>query len=332
MGLFTRKAKDKAKELEQQEMIPRPTYTLEQEIIAKEATIDAQVASTSTLNNIKWNKWIQINLWANYFANRFTYITKNPIHNKFINKTLRHGFIYGKVGVWYNNGTPELIHVLEEKEHKYRVVINEENNNFFYKEMKRDRAIEVWKGDVIFYQFDSLNLPAITLLQPVLKFEELVQKVLYNETLTNATRIMRDVSPGTSNKTAQQFMNFDSPIINRIEGGQDKYQGLTLETNSEKVLDTIEYAKNWYYDILGRRTNSDFKKTHSLNSEIEAGQFNAQVLEKDRHLYLWDFLRDYSYLFNIQIDLEMLNGNIQNVRDLNIKIKEVDNETKPSHG
>lgn len=312
MGLFSKKKKalDKLNQIEQNNFTPLDTFNLENNILAQEAAIDSQVGTTSILDSIQWNRWIHINLWADYYANRFRYETLFNVHNVAINRALRNGFIYGRVGVWNNNGTPEIVQYINEENGKLRVSVIKEDTQ---ENNPRQNNILVDKNQVIYYQFNSLAYSAFLTLAPVLKLEQLIQKVLYNETLTNATRILRDTEAGSSAKAAQQFINFNSPIIHRLEGGSDRYQGLTLDTNTDKALEVMEYAKNWYYEVYGRRTNSDFKKTHSLNSEIEAGQFNCEVIERDRHMYLKIFLKDYANLFNIKIQLENLEGNFEDV-------------------
>lgn len=313
MGIFNKKKKalDKLNEIEQNNFTPLDTFNLQNEIVAKEAAIDSQVGRTSILDQIQWNRWIHINLWANYFANRFKYEVKSlynkRIHNRIINRALRNGFIYGKIGVYNNNGTPEVVQYINEENGKYVVSIIEDDSAEHNNNKNR---IVVDKDKVIFYQFDSLGYSAFLTLAPVLKLEQLTQKVLYNETLTNATRILRDTEKGSEySSSAQQFVNFKSPIIHRIEGGSDRYTGLTLDTNTQPLIEVMEYAKNWYYEILGRRTNADYKKTHSLDSEIEAGQFNVEVLERDRYMFFKDFIEDYQKLFCVIIKIEKMDIN-----------------------
>lgn len=321
MGIFNRKKKaiDKVKEIEQSNYTPLDTFNLQNQIQAQEAAIDSQVGSSSILDNIQWNRWIHINLWCDYYANRFKYEASDYQHNFIINRALRNGFIYGTCGVWNNNGTPEIVQYINEENGRLKVSIIQDDSK---EHNLRENNIVVNKSDVIYYKFNSLGYSAFLTLAPILKLEQLIQKVLYNETLTNSTRIIRDVDAASSKKTAQQFIDFLSPIINRFNNGKDRYEGLTLNTNTEKVLDVMEYAKNWYYDVLGRRTNTDFKKTHSLDSEIEAGQFNAEVLERDRYMFLKKFLREYSKLFGIEILLENENGELSNVNDkLKLEVK-----------
>lgn len=331
MGLFNRKAKatQELKKIENNEFTPLDTFNLQNNIAAQEAVIDSQVGDTSILNDIQWNRWIHINLQCDYYANRFKYEAKDYKHNFIINRALRNGFIYGVCGVWNNNGTPEIVQIADYRNDEVRITVITDDTKEFRKDANTT-FIWVKRDTVIEYQFSSLGYSAFLTLGPLLKLEQLVQKVLYNETLTNATRIIRDVDAGSSKKTAQQFVKFLSPLINRYNNGKDRYEGLALDTNTEKAIEVIEYAKNWYYDILGRRTNSDFKKTHSLNSEIEAGQFNGEVLERDRYMFLKKFLRDYSKMFNVKINLENETGEMVDVFE-QIYGKRVENETETSN-
>lgn len=320
MGLFGKKTKalEKLKEIEQNGFVPMNTFNLENQIMAREAAIDSQVGTTSNGEDIYYNKWLQINQWADYFCGVFKYEANEFKHNLAINRALRGGFIYGYIGVWNNNGTPELVQVRDKNamgEH-FEIIIIYDDSKRYYEPKESSIFKKVPRKDVVIYQYDSLGYSAFLTLEPVLKFERLAQKALYNETLVLPTRILHDVDAGNpSTKAAKQFVQFNSSIIHRMDGGSDRFSGLAIGTNSESLLQTIEYTKNYYYDLLGRRTNSDFKRAHSLDAEISAAEKNCLAIETSRYLYLKKFLRDYANLFNIDILLENLNGEMNNVFD-----------------
>lgn len=320
MGLFGKKSKaiEKLNQIEQQGFVPLNTFNLENQIMAKEAAIDSQVGNTNTGDDIYYNTWLQVNQWADYFCGTFKYEANEFKHNIAINRALRAGFIYGSVGVWNNNGTPELVQVRDRRSptEYYEIIIIYDDSERYYPAKNPDMFKKVPKKDVVIYQFDSLGYSAFLTLQPVLKFERLTQKALYNETLVLPTRILHDVDAGNpSTKAAKQFVQFNSSMIHRMDGGTDRFSGLALATNTEPLLQTIEYTKNYYYDLLGRRTNSDFKRAHSLDSEISAAEKNCQAIETSRYLFLKKFLREYSMLFDVSINLENLNGEMMSVFD-----------------
>ena len=118
-------------------------------------------------------------------------------------------------------------------------------------------------------------------------------------------------------------------MIHRMDGGTDRFTALALATNTEPLLQTIEYTKNYYYDLVGRRTNSDFKRAHSLDSEISAAEKNCQAIETSRYLFLKKFLREYSMLFDIEINLENLNGELTSVFD-KMELGGSEDEAKPN--
>ena len=320
MGLFGKKSKaiEKLNQIEQQGFVPLNTFNLENQIMAKEAAIDSQVGNTNTGDDIYYNTWLQVNQWADYFCGTFKYEASEFKHNIAINRALRAGFIYGSVGVWNNNGTPELVQVRDRRSptEYYEIIIIYDDSERYYPAKNPEMFKKVPKKDIVIYQFDSLGYSAFLTLQPVLKFERLTQKALYNETLVLPTRILHDVDAGNpSTKAAKQFVQFNSSMIHRMDGGTDRFTGLALATNTEPLLQTIEYTKNYYYDLLGRRTNSDFKRAHSLDSEISAAEKNCQAIETSRYLFLKKFLREYSMLFDVAINLENLNGEMMSVFD-----------------
>lgn len=320
MALFGKKSKaiEKLNQIEQQGFVPLNTFNLENQIMAKEAAIDSQVGNTNTGDDIYYNTWLQVNQWADYFCGTFKYEASEFKHNIAINRALRAGFIYGSVGVWNNNGTPELVQVRDRRSPNeyYEIIIIYDDSERYYPAKNPEMFKKVPKKDIVIYQFDSLGYSAFLTLQPVLKFERLTQKALYNETLVLPTRILHDVDAGNpSTKAAKQFVQFNSSMIHRMDGGTDRFTGLALDTNTEPLLQTIEYTKNYYYDLLGRRTNSDFKRAHSLDSEISAAEKNCQAIETSRYLFLKKFLREYSMLFDVAINLENLNGEMMSVFD-----------------
>ena len=320
MAIFGKKSKaiEKLNQIEQKGFVPLNTFNLENQIMAKEAAIDSQVGNTNTGDDIYYNTWLQVNQWADYFCGTFKYEANEFKHNIAINRALRAGFIYGSVGVWNNNGTPELVQVRDRRSptEYYEIIIIYDDSERYYPAKNPEMFKKVPKKDIVIYQFDSLGYPAFLTLQPVLKFERLTQKALYNETLVLPTRILHDVDAGNpSTKAAKQFVQFNSSMIHRMDGGTDRFTGLALATNTEPLLQTIEYTKNYYYDLLGRRTNSDFKRAHSLDSEISAAEKNCQAIETSRYLFLKKFLREYSMLFDVAINLENLNGEMMSVFD-----------------
>lgn len=290
------------------EMLPQPTIQLKTEIEGREALIDSQVMKLQKLQGVQWSDWIIINNWANYYANVFKYDCERKNFNKFLNRAIRNAFIYGSIGVWNNNGTPEIVGYQKLNDDFYNIfVIGEDDVDTYWKSKKtpQKNIKKVKYDEIIFYKFSSLGWNAFTYLKPVIKMEKMAQKGLYNQIMVLPTRIINDKATHDNNfKAAQTFVDFNSPIITRIEGGTDTFQGLSLPSSTTDFLNTLEYAKNWYYEVLGRRTNSEFKKTHSLDSELETAERQFTILERDRYLHLKEFLKDFSDLFGEVVYLE----------------------------
>lgn len=325
--------------------IPINTINLENKMYAVEAAIDSQVAASNILNEIVWNQWIIINNWANYFANVFKYEAEDFKHNVFLNRAIRYGFIYGRAYVWNNNGTPEIVGVVnwDDKDVVEISIITEdmdyslmEKTQYFYNSNKGKR-LTVPKSQIIVYRFNSLGWSSFIVLQPIIKLEQQIMKALYNEAIMLPTRLLHDTEAGqTDTRATKQLLEFNSPVLHKTHDGTDKFYGLTINTNNQDLLNTIEYAKNYYYDILGRRTNSDFKRAHSLDAELEASESNFEILERDRYMFLKRFLREYSKMFRTSILLENSIGEFKDVfeKDIIKEKKEVNNGTnnvsKPS--
>ena len=321
------------------DLTPKQLFDLKNRIEAKEMVINSQVLFNNdqdlTIGRVVWEKWININNWANYFANRWKYETKDMKHNMAINYALRAGYIYGDSGIWNNNGTPTNIIVSHcDLNFCYFTLSPTEQERLeqlrYETKKKKQGLIKKPKNEIINYQFDSLGYGAFITLDPVLKLEEYIQKAIFNEAMTLPTRIIRDINDAnTDNRTAKQFLELKSPVINRYKGGNETYEGLTLSSSTDGLLNLIEASKNWYYDILGRRTNSDFKLSHTLEQEAKNSEFNVNAIEWDRYLFFKKFIQEYAKLFKIKIKIENLNGDFGDCfNDLELELK---NEVKPNN-
>ena len=299
---------------------PEQTLKLFTKIQTADAMINSQVGKGSdiiTTGRITWEKWININNWANYFANRWKYDTPEMRHMIAINWALRTGYIFGDSGVWNNNGTPEIINITKyDLNYAYFTLSPKDNKslkdmaNLYDPNSKPTKGlIKRPKNEVVAYQFDSLGYGAIMILEPVLKFEKYIQKSLFNEAVSLPTRLLRvTTNPDVSNEALKQFIELNSPVITKYAGTGETYEGIRIDTNTDQLLNLMEGGKNWYYDILGRRTNSDFKLSHTLEQEAQNSAANVDAIEWDRWLFFKNFIQNYAKLFNIKIKIENFNG------------------------
>ena len=310
-------------QLDPKQTIPQDTLLLQTQIAAKQQIIDAQIATQANSKKNYWNQWINLNNWANYFANRFKYDTTEPKHNITINQVLRNGFIFGQCGVWNNNGTPTLINIqeIDYATNKAKFTIFSPNPDPAKKPVLSPKnpkgQITKPADQVINYQFDSTGLTAFIKLEPVLRLEEFIQKALAIELSTLPTRLIHESQNSNTNlDLIRQIIELETPVVSRVAGGTDEFTGLSFTTNTQGLTHLIEVSKNWYYDILGRSTNTDFKKAHTLEQEAINSQANIQALEWDRYLYFKDFIIQYATLFNLPNTLiENYNGAISHYLD-----------------
>lgn len=301
---------------------PQQTLKLANKIEAADAMINSQVGPALpyvTQGRIVWEKWININNWANYFANRWKYHIKEMRHMLAFNAALRSGYIFGDSGIWNNNGTPEVITISHyDANYAYFTLSpsdfksqRERILNYHPDEKPKTGLLKRPKEQVIHYQFDSLGYGAIMILDPILKLEQYIQKGLFNEALSLPTRLIRTTqNKATSTQTVKDFIELLSPIINRVGDSAERYDGIRIDTNTETFLNLIEASKNWYYDILGRRTNSDFKLSHTLEQEAQNSAANVDAIEWDRWIYFKKFAQDYARLFGVSVLIENFNGRL----------------------
>ena len=316
-----------------EEFIPTQTVQNTAVMKAKEAVIDAQVGKAGIYNNtgVYYNDWLIINQWANYMANVFKYETKDLDITLFINRSIRYAFIFGYVYVWNNKGKPEIVYP-ERVEGKLKVaIINEDLDNSikgadWYKMQGQYARYEADEADIILYKFESLGFSAFITLGPIIKFEKLASKSLYNEALMLPTRLVNSSeNPDPNGTAAKQVTDFNGPIMFKYADGTDKFEGLEIAYASNQLVQVLEYTKNWYADIIGRRSNTDFKRAHSLNAEIEAGQDNFKILERDRYLHLKRYLKQFKKLFKLdKLLLETTIGEYKDVDEYDVIKEEKD--------
>lgn len=316
---------------------PNSTIQMEAKLEAKKAAIDSQVAALNVYGkSIYYHEWIILNQWADYMANIFKYESKDFKHTFFINRVIRYAFLFGYCWVWNDNGTPRLCTVQFEGNQWYAYEIpdtidtEEKGEGFYtihtvkYKKFKTPVKLE----NLIKYQYSSLGYSAYITLRPIVKMEQIVSRALYNEVLMLPTRVINSSdSPNANSSAARQLLDFNSSILFKFADGTDRFEPLELANASTEMIATIEYAKNYYYDILGRRSNTEYKRAHALEAELEAGQRNIEILERDRWLHLKNFLVKYSKLFNTQLYLQTSAGDYEDVNKLDILIREEHNET-----
>lgn len=315
--------------------VPTNTIAIVNQIEAVNEAINSQIAKSSVLKDITWNSWIIINHWADYFANSFKYEADRFELNIFINRVIRYAFIYGGAYIWNNNGTPELVSIVSEvnkKEYGIAIIspdfdVIKQNENSL-KNLSVSKKVP--KEQIFYYQFNSLGWSSFVVLRPLIKWNKQVMKALYNETIMLPTRLIHDTEAGQKDSSASsQLLKFESPVMHRAKDGTDVFKSLALNTNTESLLNVIEYTKNYYYEILGRRANTEYKKTHSLNAELEAAEDTFTILERDRYLYLKNFLRYMSKTYKTKILLQTENRQFIDVFESDIITKnEVNNDQK----
>lgn len=319
--------KEAVKKKMQNLFIPKNTIQMLNKIEAQEQIINSQVKAlseptlTDSNERVVWSKWVNINNWANYFANRFKYDTLKTKHNLIINRVLRNGFIYGDCGVWNNNGTPTVAYYVKDL-NLNRCQISLEpttTQDAALKMVKETRhkaqltTITVDKKDFANYQFEPLGYSAFMTLKPVLESEEMIQKLLINEITTAPTKTIFKVSqPDSSARLMSAYLSNSTPVLVQLMDSPDKIAQLPSSSGSGDVLNLIEATKNWYYDILGRRTNSDFKLSHTLEQEAQNSAANVDAIEWGRYLLFKSFIEVYAELFNLGgVLIESFNGKMQ---------------------
>lgn len=330
------KVNQKLNKLLEEKFIPEQTFQLATQINARLQHIMSMTGNV--LRSVHWDYWRHINFHVNYFANRFPFDVKgaeNKHWNIIINQVFRYGFLFGTSGIWKTpTGKIEIISVQKYEGEKAEIVIL----NRDYKRTSLDgmKSIKVPAADVVEYRFDYLSLPAITMLNPLLKFESNITKGYFAGSIINNPRIgLKHNNNVNSEDNIRNFVNLDNIAMIIPEGGSDQLLTYNLSTDIQGYNELAQQGLKWYYDMIGRRTNTSFKKEHVGEYEELNAASNVSAVEFERYIYVKVFLSKLSSLFGLTIYLENLNGvmedctaDIVTLKEDQVEHKENSNEKK----
>ena len=310
------KVNTKLQQALQKGFVPEGVLHLQTQIDARIQTIMATTGAP--LNAVMWDNWRHINFHINYFANRFPFCVKSKDRNDWniiINTAVRYGILYGSSGLYkdYNN-EPQIINVSKYDKDKAEIAILPKD----YKQidLKYKSMIKVPRKQVAEYRFETIALPIITMINPLLKFESNITKGYISSTIVNAPRVgLKHTNASNSAENIRNFAELNNFAMVIPEGGTDQILSYNLSTDIKGFNELAQQGLKWYYDMIGRRTNTSFKKEHIGEYEEMNSSANVAAVEFERYLYIKKFLMEVSDLFGIEIYLENLNGVMENCKN-----------------
>lgn len=301
------------------------------------------------LSKRNYNLWELMNFQADYWVNLIQFTFKDNYIDNFLYNLIRYCWFYSKVGVL----------VVENDNYipinEYRTEINEYGRPEYIEgfnaieifrnqigiltpNTKAQKRYKITKKDIEEKRYlRLLNPSAINNYLKWSKFCEQQQDFLDRYTtlgvLISKKIVNKTQDPSAIPQELKAFLNSKCPWINNLS----LVNGLSNRLTSEGLDDispenyNLYYEKflKYYYELLGRRQNSDEKGARNLTSEIEATQSNFNNLQNMWILNIKNFLEEFSKLTGKQYTIlneQSLNPDINNEIKQEAKLEKDNND------
>lgn len=279
------------------------------------------------LSKRNYNIWELMNFQADYWVNLIQFTFKDNYIDNFLYNLIRYCWFYNKVGI--------IIH--EEDNYipinEYRTELNEYGKPEY---IEGFNAIDIFRNQIGIVTPNTKSLKKYTISKKDIvekkylrlinpssinnylkwsKFCEQQQDILDRYTtlgvLISKKIINKTQDPALFPQELKEFLNAKHPVINNLSlnnGLANKFTSEGLDDISpENYCLYYEKFLKYYYELLGRRQNSDEKGARNLTSEIAATQSNFNNLQNTWILNIKNFLEEFSKITGKQY--EILNEN-----------------------
>lgn len=262
------------------------------------AELDAQ-----SINNT-YNYWFILNFMADYFSNIVPFRFKDVNIQRAVMIAIRLGVIYGQSALWWNDNKLAGMYInnLEHDEMGYPKVLDlasgvslllTQSKQYDGKtEFKGYEALKVVPKEVDdnIFTFLPYNYRVGGLInwRPFLLTFERLLKMVYTNSFQYAksfTYRVNDVEMAydeikmffnNENPFLIEVGNDDTPLANRINKIEIGDSG-----SSYNLFTFIKDYLNLFYELIGRRENTDKKNERNIKGEVQASQNNFDVLQNE---------------------------------------------------
>lgn len=288
-------------------------------------TIDSNIGIATTYNGVsklltKFNSsagntynffWL-LQFQADYFSNLINFAFENWELNRQVCLAIRTATIYGSSCLWRNgnNYVAMYINKLEyddwgkpKKVKMYRADNVLLDSSFDTNKKLNWIEKEIDDNIIVFLPF-NYNCGGLIKWKPFLTQLEKLLKMLYTKSFSYVKSILYNIKDTQStSKEIELFFNSENPfLINTSDDSliANKFKEFSLNATSQNQDGLISYIQdflNIYYDLIGRRYNSDKKAERNVSDEINASQENYDVLQREIKVNIMYFLREIENRF-----------------------------------
>lgn len=283
---------------------------------------------------INYNEWLILNMHCEYFANYFKVVCDDYDLFLTIIKVFKGYFYHGNVGIFIVNN--KLIPVYEIK--------NNFNAYGEFESVEVGYLNELFACDVDKYFKHPKNTFTITKnmkndyirlgggMSAYIKWLPFVklQKQILNMVNDHRFFIHKNLGikckdPSALKQEIDIYYNLEVPFFINIGSTTDTNTNNFVDLNqtesaNDKVLNYYESVCKIYYELLGRRKNTDYKKERNITAEVEASQSNFDILLNNERKVKELFLANLSKRINKKVYLEKEEDVVENeVKRMNAK-------------
>lgn len=260
----------------------------------------SEALSKTNLNfNKTYNVWWLLQFQADYFANLVNFKFDNYQVNRQVSLAIRLGIIYGSSVLWKRGNKLTAMYVnnmeLDEAGYPKRVKMYRGDMVLMNQNVDISNQILDWverdvENDENFFVFmpHDVNLGGLLKWMPFLNQFETLLKMLNTHSYAYLKSILYNVKNKKSFiEDIELYFNAENPFL--INSGSDKtltenkfkeFEIFKQTNNTDGLIQYINDFLNIYYDLIGRRYNSDRKPERNISNEVDASQENYDVLQR----------------------------------------------------
>lgn len=189
-----------------------------------------------------------------------------------------------------------------------------------FKEYKKDLNLD----NCVFGKWNTWGYGAWLLEMPFIN-----RLMLYYERVNTACALtgiqLKQKSIDGNSRGADVILN-NNGILTEVSGKEgtfsDKYDVMDVGQGGKTLnalIDAVEWYRQWYYSMVGRRFNINEKQERNINSEVMYSQLNFDVLENEHLRELQIMFQQVKEKFgiDIQVSSPIVADDIENQKDYN---------------
>lgn len=239
---------------------------------------------------------------ADYFCNTCMFETKDIQLRKNIINVIRGAFLFGTAG-FYKHSKTDLLEPVYINSMDYDITgrlksckilplnvvlskMNDTKMNFRPDEMLGYRTITDTEN-IASFSWGTMGYSCWYKIWPFVKLKSMMlQIIIINGYVFNKKWMYKLNNYSNISKEIELFFNPANPFLVNIGTSEDVANRFSTEegtktTNTSDVIDYYNKMMGVYYQILGRRVNSDYKRERNISDEVEASQENYDIIQSD---------------------------------------------------